>query len=57
MVNSTSRFTYLLNTKPMNWTTSEQYCNDNGGHLVAYQSAEEQVGAGWACRWLAAGLP
>jgi hypothetical protein len=42
LVNRTTGFTYILNTERMNWTTGEQYCNDNGGHLVAYTSSEEQ---------------
>jgi hypothetical protein len=43
LYNTTTRYTYILNTQRLNFSSGEQYCNDNGGHLVAYTSAEEQL--------------
>ena len=28
--------TYMLNTEPSNATAAQQFCNDNGGHLVSW---------------------
>jgi hypothetical protein len=41
-VSPTTNQTYLLNTKLMNFSEAELYCNDNGGHLVSYLSQAEQ---------------
>jgi hypothetical protein len=40
--NDTTGVSYLLNTQPTNFTAAEQYCNDNGGHLIGLGSLEEQ---------------
>jgi hypothetical protein len=40
--NDTTGISYLLNTQPTNFTAAEQYCNDNGGHLIGLGSLEEQ---------------
>jgi hypothetical protein len=32
----------MLNTKDMTFANAESFCNDQGGHLVAYNSLEEQ---------------
>ena len=42
-VSPTSGVTYLLNTVRTNFTAAEQYCNDNGGHLIAYGNSFEQT--------------
>jgi hypothetical protein len=43
LYNATTRNTYILNTQRLNFSAGEQFCNDNGGHLVAYTSADEQL--------------
>lgn len=45
-VSNASNATYLLNTTFTNQVAAQRSCNANGGHLVAYTSIEEQVGAG-----------
>jgi hypothetical protein len=47
-ISPVSGATFVLDTKPANFTTAEAYCNTQGGHLVYYTSVEEQVGAGAA---------
>ena len=42
-VSNTTNSTYLLNTTMVNMITAQRSCNANGGHLVPYQSLEEQV--------------
>jgi hypothetical protein len=38
-----SNNTYILNQFVSNFTVAQQFCNDNGGHLVSYNSFEEQL--------------
>jgi hypothetical protein len=38
----TTGSTYMLNTKNMTFDDAESFCNDQGGHLVAYNNLEEQ---------------
>ena len=38
--------TYILNTAPAKFTDAEDFCTDQGGHLVSYGSMAEQVGRG-----------
>lgn len=45
-ISPVSGATFVLDTKPANFSTAEAYCNTQGGHLVYYTSVEEQVGAG-----------
>ena len=35
--------TYRLNTQPATWFDAQQACNDQGGHLAAWASQEEQT--------------
>ena len=35
--------TYIYNTSHVTFAEGEQACRDNGGHLVAYLSLEEQL--------------
>ena len=35
--------TYVLNTNPMAFQQAELFCNENGGHLVSWESLQEQV--------------
>jgi hypothetical protein len=37
--------TYLYNSNEVVQGAAEQWCNDHGGHLVSYESLEEQVRA------------
>ncbi len=39
----TDRFHYLLNTRRMNFSAAEAYCQTQGGHLASYASIDEQV--------------
>lgn len=39
---NTSTHSYLLNTKAMNFTAAEAYCQSQGGHLASYTTLEEQ---------------
>jgi hypothetical protein len=41
---NTTNITFYLNTSTSNWTYAEEMCKQNGGHLAAFQSLEEQVG-------------
>jgi hypothetical protein len=41
--NVTTNTTYILNTKKMNFSQAESYCNDNGGHLASWNNREEQM--------------
>jgi hypothetical protein len=41
-VSNTTQATYILNTSMANWADAKQVCNDNGGHLVSYQTPDEQ---------------
>lgn len=34
--------TYILNQFVSNFSKAQQFCNDNGGHLVDYASKDEQ---------------
>ncbi len=34
--------TYILNQCSMDQPSAQQFCNDNGGHLVGYKSLAEQ---------------
>jgi hypothetical protein len=34
--NVTTNTTYVLNTRKLNFTWAENYCNDNGGHIVSW---------------------
>lgn len=42
-----SNNTYILNQFVSNFTVAQQFCNDNGGHLVSYNSLEEQLVSSW----------
>lgn len=33
---------YLLNTKPMNFSNAQAWCNSQGGHLTSYTTQAEQ---------------
>ena len=39
---ASSKSSYILNTNPMNQADAEQFCRDNGMHLVTWESAAEQ---------------
>jgi hypothetical protein len=41
-VSNTTSATYILNTTELAFDAASQTCNDNGGNLVYYSSAEEQ---------------
>jgi hypothetical protein len=38
-----SNYTYIYNTTMTDNKNAHKICNSQGGHLVAYQSLEEQV--------------
>jgi hypothetical protein len=40
---ATTKATYLLSTAKANFIDAQATCNDHGGHLVSYQSLEEQI--------------
>ena len=40
---NTSTHSYLLNTKAMNFSAAEAWCQTQGGHLASYNNAEEQA--------------
>jgi hypothetical protein len=42
-VSGTTQATYILNTSMASWADAQQACNDNGGHLVSYQTPDEQT--------------
>ncbi len=39
----TTKATYVLSTVKQNFVEAQANCNDHGGHLVSYQSVEEQI--------------
>ena len=41
--NSFSNMQYVLNTTLLNWYNAEDTCMSMGGHLVSYNSIEEQL--------------
>ena len=41
-MSNTSNATYLLNTCSLDQPAAQQFCNDNGGHLVSFKSLQEQ---------------
>jgi hypothetical protein len=51
---SLSKLSYILNTEPTNFSSAEDWCRTNGGHLASYTSLAEQaeVGAGKATKAL-----
>jgi hypothetical protein len=42
-VNTTTRNQYTLNTARMNFSSAEAACNLQGGHLVSYNTVDEQL--------------
>ena len=42
-VSPVSNYTYIYNTTMTDNKNAHKICNSQGGHLVAYQSLEEQV--------------
>jgi hypothetical protein len=42
-VNVTTNTTYILNTRKQNFSTAEQFCNDNGGHLASWATKDKQI--------------
>ena len=41
--NATTNTTYILNTRKLNFTFAERFCNDQGGHLASWNSKAEQI--------------
>jgi hypothetical protein len=41
--NSFTQVTYVLDTSRVNWYEAEDVCMGHGGHLVSYNSIEEQL--------------
>lgn len=41
----TSNNTYMLNTEPANATAAQQFCNDNGAHLVSWYARHASLSA------------
>jgi hypothetical protein len=39
---ASSQSSYILNTNPLSQVDAEQFCRDNGMHLVTWESAAEQ---------------
>jgi hypothetical protein len=45
-VSPVTNATYVLNTSRLDWRAAQRSCNNNvGGHLVSFNSTEEQVGS------------
>jgi hypothetical protein len=49
-----SNLTYIFSQFVSNFTVAQQFCSDNGGHLISYDSKEEQQevrGKRGTCMW------